>query len=228
VEGQGASTGAGADAEIERLLAGGATPVGVAVNGAIVSVAGFGDPLRREAAAAVDALRAGGWRVGILSGDHPRVVAAIGRSLDVPPEECLGGVLPERKLEVVRQSLASGTVVMVGDGVNDAAALSAASVGVGVHGGAEASLAAADVFSSRPGLDPLLALFEGSRRTMRVIRRNLVFSLAYNVVGVGLAAAGFINPLTAAILMPVSSLTVIVNSYRARMFVPRTGREVTR
>ena len=94
----------------------------------------------------------------------------------------------------------------------------AASVGVAVQGGAEASLAAADVFITREGVDPVVELVSGARRTMSVIRRNLVFSLVYNVIGVTLAATGVIGPLGAAALMPLSSLTVVASSYQARTF----------
>ena len=91
-----------------------------------------------------------------------------------------------------------------------------------MHGGAEACLAAADVFLARPGLAPLVALVEGARRTMRVIRRNIVFSLVYNLVGATLAMLGVIDPLIAAVLMPMSSLTVVL-ALVARPHVRRGG-----
>jgi Cu2+-exporting ATPase len=184
-----------------------------------VAVAGLGDALRPDAAATLARLRERGWRLGILSGDHPHIVAETARRLGLDPSSCRGGVLPEEKLAAVEAAARQGTVVMVGDGVNDAAALSAATVGVGVHGGAEASLAAADVFLTRPGLAAVADLVEGARRTVRVIRRNLIFSLCYNVVGAGLAIAGHINPLLAALLMPLSSITVVTSSFRSRTFV---------
>jgi P-type E1-E2 ATPase len=108
---------------------------------------------------------------------------------------------------------------MIGDGINDAAAIAAASVGIGVHGGAEACLSTADIYLTRPGLAPLVELVRGAERTMGVIRRNLAFSLAYNVAGAALAMTGSINPLVAAILMPASSLTVVLSSWHARTFV---------
>jgi Cu2+-exporting ATPase len=202
---------------LARGLDQGATPVLVTVEAQVVAVAAFGDPLRDDARDALDALRAGGWQVGILSGDHPRVVAAVGEQVGVPSEACLGARSPEAKLERVQADLEAGPVVMVGDGVNDAAALAAASAGIGVHGGSEATLTAADVFFAKPGLVPLRRLVALSRATLRRVRVNLAISLTYNVVAAILAMAGVISPLLAAILMPISSGAVVANSYRGRL-----------
>ena len=140
----------------------------------------------------------------------------------------MGGASPERKLQVIRQALSQHDargrhlpVVMVGDGVNDAAALAAADVGIAAHGGAEASLAAADIYLHQPGLSAIIDLVSASQRTMRVIRRNLAASLFYNALAATLALTGVINPLIAAILMPVSSLSVMAISVRSRTFVAR-------
>jgi Cu2+-exporting ATPase len=194
------------------------TPVLVAVDGDIIAAAGIGDPVRADAAAAIARLRASGWSISILSGDAPSVVRAVGEQVGIPAECCTGGASPEEKLQTIEQARTYEPVVMVGDGINDAAAIAAASVGVGVHGGAEACLASADVYLTTPGLSSLVQLSEGAGRTMRVIRRNLAFSLVYNVIGAGLAIGGHLTPLVAAILMPASSLTVVIASWRSRTF----------
>jgi Cu2+-exporting ATPase len=196
------------------------TPVWIAVDGEIRARAGFGDPIRPDARASIDALRARGWDVRILSGDAPSVVRAVGRELGLDDAHCIGGASPEEKLRRVEEArTAEGArVVMVGDGVNDAAAIAAATVGIGVHGGAEASLASADVYLTAPGLAPLVALVTGAANTMRVIRRNIAFSLLYNAAGVALAVTGTITPLFAAIMMPLSSLTVVLGSWYGRTF----------
>ncbi len=197
------------------------TPVWIAIDGELVATAGIGDPVAVGAREAIAALRARGWRVGILSGDEPRTVAAVARSVGVEASDAIGAATPEAKLAVVERSLRDGRVVMVGDGVNDAAALAAATVGVSVHGGAEASLAAADVYLATPGLDPLVALIDGVGRTMTLLKRNLAFSALYNVFGAGLCAVGVIDPLLAAVVMPISSIIVIATSYRSDTFAPR-------
>jgi Cu2+-exporting ATPase len=200
------------------LAARAVTPIYVAEGGAVGAVAGVGDPPRRGAAESIAQLRRMGWSVGVLSGDDPRVVAAAAKELGIDEGSCLGGLSPERKQAIVHERSRRGPVIMVGDGVNDAAALAAATVGVAVRGGAEASLSAADVYLSGADLAGLVELLRGSRRAVGVIRRNLGVSLVYNVIGAALAIAGLMNPLVAAALMPISSLSVIALSCRARTF----------
>ncbi|MBT9558589.1 MAG: heavy metal translocating P-type ATPase [Myxococcales bacterium] len=179
------------------------------------AVYGLGDTLRPEAPALIASLRRRGFRIGILSGDHVAIVRGVGERLGLPAEECHGGLSPEAKREHVARARAEGPVIMVGDGVNDAAALAAATVGLAVHGGAEASLLAADAFSSLPGLQPLRVLVDTARSATRAITRNLRISASYNLIGGSLAVLGFMHPLVAAVLMPLSSLTVITSSFRA-------------
>jgi Cu2+-exporting ATPase len=197
------------------------TPVHIAVDGEFVALAGMGDRVRDDALAALQALRARGWRTVMLSGDATDVVAAVGRALDFDAADAIGAASPEDKLAFVEHCKQRGTVVMVGDGVNDAAAIAAAHVGIGVHGGAEACLATADIYLTRPGLTALVELTEGARRTMRVIRRNIGFSIAYNLIGAGMAVIGMLTPLIAAVLMPASSITVVLGSWYGHTFARR-------
>ncbi len=212
--------------KLERTLAAqvalGRTPVLIAEDDQIVALAAFADPLRADTVQSLRKLHALGLELAVLSGDHPLAVAAVAAQLGVPLRFVEGGISPEGKLERIEQLARNHRVVMVGDGLNDAAALSAASVGVAVHGGAEASLEAADAFSTHPGVNSVRLLIEGSRRTLSTIRRGLVFSLAYNVIAIGLAMAGHLSPLMAAVLMPLSSLTVLTNAFRARTFGGQT------
>lgn len=198
------------------------TPVWVAVDGALVARAFLGDPIRPDAVESVAALRRAGWEVQLLSGDAESVVRSVGGALGLAPSACHALATPEEKLRVVEDLSRSRRVVMVGDGVNDAAAIVAATVGIAVHGGAEASLTVADVYLATPGLAPLVELVHGASRTMRVIRRNISISLLYNVVGASLAITGVISPLVAAVMMPISSVTVVLGSWYATTFNTRT------
>lgn len=192
------------------------SPCWIAVEGEAVAVAGIGDSVRPEASGILQRLREQGWQCGILSGDHPAIVESVARKLGGDFVSVKAAVSPEEKLMVVsRESKSPGPVVMVGDGVNDSAALARATVGIAVGGGAEASLVAAPVCFSRPGLEPLVQLIQSSRSACRTIRVNLFVSVLYNIVGAVLAAAGIISPLIAAILMPASSLTVTALSLRS-------------
>lgn len=201
------------------------TPVIIAVDGRIAARAGFGDAIRSDALASLTTLRARGWQTLLLSGDAAAVSERVGLALGFAPDEIIGESSPEEKAARVRSIVrASGggltppCVAMVGDGVNDAAAIAAATVGIGVHGGAEASLATADVAMTRDGLGALVALTDGAARAMRVIRRNIIWAFCYNALGVALAMTGHITPLVAAIMMPVSSLTVVLGSWFGKTF----------
>jgi P-type E1-E2 ATPase len=150
-----------------------------------------------------------GWRTNILSGDRRGVAQAIAIQVGIDSSSVMAQNSPEEKLRIVKSLQERGRTVMVGDGINDAAALASADVGIAVHGGAEASLAAADVYIARPGLQPVADLLNMSRRTMNVIKRNLLISLGYNLLAGILAAGGAMSPMLAAVLMPLSAATVL-------------------
>jgi Cu2+-exporting ATPase len=194
------------------------TPIAIAVDGAIVAVAGLADPIRADAKTALAALSELGWRVEILSGDDPRVVRAVGAELGLPADRCAGAVTPEGKRARVELAHVRGPVAMVGDGVNDAAAIAAATCGIAVSGAAEIAIEAADVLLRSPSIEAIAATAAGARATLATIRRSLKLSLAYNISVGGLAMAGLIHPLLAALLMPASSLSVLASSLRSRAF----------
>jgi Cu2+-exporting ATPase len=200
----------------------GRTPVVVVADDKVRAVAAFGDTLRDEARENLVRLQRLGYRFEILSGDHPSVVGRVADQLGIPRENARGGQSPEAKLTRIAELRRQGPVVMVGDGVNDAGAMAAASVGFAVHGGAETCLRAADVFATRPGIGPVTDAVLGARRTLGAIRRGIAISLGYNLVGVGLAVAGLLSPLVAAVLMPLSSISVVSLALRARTFEERS------
>lgn len=205
----------------KQLTVQGESPVFMAIDGRVAAVAGISDPLRRDAASTVAQLKRLGWKVGILSGDHPEIVHRVAVEAGVDPDDCRGGMSPEDKLDAMRRSMQSGLgqqVVMVGDGANDAAALARADVGIAVRGGAEVSLQAAPVFVASGKLSSITNLIIGSRRTRRLIYATFAVSLMYNLVAVALALAGWISPLLAAILMPASSVSVLAITIAARTF----------
>ena len=187
----------------------GLTAVVAAIDGVSRAVAVLGDRPRSDSTGAIASLRQLRWQPRIVSGDAAGVVSAVAGTVGVDPTDAWAGVMPEQKLTLVHESPRRRPTVMVGDGVNDAAALAAADVGIAVHGGAEASLAAADVYVATPGLAPIVDLAATARKTMRVIRRNLLVSLAYNLLAGVLAVCGVMTPLIAAIIMPISSASVL-------------------
>lgn len=203
---------------IAELAERGETPIVVAVDGRAVAVAGLCDPVRGDARAALDRLAAFGWRVELLSGDDPRVVQRVGTGLGIAGDRCHGGVTPEGKVERVAIAKRLGPVVMVGDGVNDAAAMAAATAGIAVSGAAEIAIETSDVYLRAQAIGDIAATVGGARATLATIHRNLRLSLFYNLTAGALAISGVIHPLIAALVMPLSSLTVLASSLRSRAF----------
>ncbi|MBF0107850.1 MAG: heavy metal translocating P-type ATPase [Magnetococcales bacterium] len=176
---------------------------------------GFLDPIRADAVATVRFLKEQGLIVSLLSGDRQASVSWTADRVGIAM--AVGGVLPEEKQQVIRALRQEGIrVAMVGDGVNDAPALALADVSLAVDRAADLSRATSDVILLDPGLSSVAHLFAMARQTLRIIRQNLFFSLAYNVVTIPLAVAGWVSPIVAAIAMPVSSLVVVANALRLR------------
>ncbi|TWU38438.1 heavy metal translocating P-type ATPase [Novipirellula artificiosorum] len=195
--------------QLETILASGSTPLVVLQDRSLVGILGVSDPLRHEAREVIGRLRSSGWQISILSGDHPSIVRSVAANLGVDTEQALGNQSPEQKLAAIQTAKGQGPVVMVGDGVNDAAALAAADVGVALRGGANASLAAAPILIGNSHLGGIVTLIQTARITARCIRENFAISISYNLIAAVLAMTGVISPLIAAILMPISSLTVL-------------------
>lgn len=203
-------------AHADRIAASGSSPVWVAKDSKVAAVCGVSDRLRDDAADVIKYFVDHGWQVGILSGDDSRTVAGIGDRLGLQPAQSRGGLLPEQKLAAIHASGLPHPIVMVGDGVNDAAALAAADVGVAIRGGASASLTAAPVMIGNGQLHQVISLLQAANSTRRSIRRNFAISIGYNLVAVGLAMTGMITPLIAAVLMPLSSISVIAFTLSGR------------
>ena len=207
-----------ASTNIQAYLKEALTPVIVAVEGHVKATAAFGDPIRTDAQNTLSELYCLGWEAEILSGDHPDIVRSVANALGVPENKAKGGLTPEEKLRIVNQRKKRELVVMIGDGVNDAAALSSADVGIAIRSRTDVSLTAADISLVDPRLSSVVELIRASRRTVRGIRRNLIASLSYNITAVSLAGLGYINPLVAAVLMPLSSFTVVSFTLAAKTF----------
>lgn len=194
------------------VVAGWAGPDGDPTARVVIEVA---DTVRPESAAAVAQLKAMGLEPVLLTGDNEHVARTVAADLGI--ERVRAGVLPEGKVDAITALRAEGrTVAMVGDGVNDAAALASADLGIAMGGGTDAALHASDVALMRDDPRGIVTALALSRRTMRIIRGNLFWAFAYNVAALPLAAFGLLNPMLAGAAMAFSSVFVVLNSLRLR------------
>lgn len=197
----------------------GATAVWVAVDGEIAGIISLRDTVKPGSAAAVVRLRELGLRPILLTGDNAAVAAQVAAAVGISPRDVLAGVLPAGKVEAVRKlQAAGGTVAMAGDGVNDAAALAQADLGIAMGSGTDVAIEAADLTVMGNDLGQVAQAIELSRRTLGTIKTNLFWAFFYNAVGIPVAALGLLNPMIAGAAMAVSSVLVVANSLRLRSF----------
>ena len=208
--------------DAERLRADGSTALFIAIDAKAAAVIAVGDPIKATTIAALDALRADGMQIAMLTGDNATTARAVAAKLGIT--DVHADVLPEDKLRIVRELKAKGRIVaMAGDGVNDAPALAEADVGIAMGTGTDVAIQSAGITLLKGDLAGVVRARSLSRKTMRNIRENLIFAFAYNIIGIPLAAGVLypvfgllLSPLIAALAMSFSSVSVIGNALRLR------------
>ena len=207
------------DAAIVNLQQAGKTVVVLEENGSALALLAIADALRPTSRVAVERLRARGIRVVMLTGDNAATAAAIAREAGI--DEFRAGILPGDKAAVIGELKRGGLVAMVGDGINDAPALAAADVSFAIGAGSDVAVEAADLTLIRSDLCGVDDAIELSRATLNKIRQNLFFAFIYNVLGIPLAAFGWLNPVVAGAAMAMSSVSVVSNSLLLKRWRPR-------
>ena len=216
-------------AKAEALAGQGKTPLFFSQNGALLGVIAVADVIKEDSPQAVRELQNMGIRVVMLTGDNQRTAQAIGKQAGV--DEVIAGVLPDGKESVIRKLKEQGRVAMVGDGINDAPALTRADTGVAIGAGADVAIDAADVVLMKSRLLDVPAAIRLSRATLRNIHENLFWAFFYNTIGIPLAAGLFIpfgltlNPMFGAAAMSLSSFCVVSNALRLNLFNLRDARK---
>jgi Cu2+-exporting ATPase len=217
----------------DALSGEGKTPVFFSLDGVVIGALALADTLKNDSKAAVKELSSMGVRVVMLTGDNERCASAIGREAGI--DEVYAGVLPDGKERIIRELKAQGKVMMVGDGINDAPALTSANVGVAIGAGTDVAIDAADVVLMNSNLTDVVSAIKLSRATLKNIRQNLFWAFFYNSVGIPLAAGAFIawlgwemNPMFGAAAMSLSSFCVVTNALRLNFIklpIPRVDKE---
>ena len=209
--------------EAEKLAGEGKTPLLFTKNGKLIGMIAVADVMKEDSPRAVKELQNMGIRVVMLTGDNERTAKAIGAQAGV--DEVIAGVLPDGKESVIRSLKEKGKVAMVGDGINDAPALTRADIGIAIGAGTDVAIDAADVVLMKSQLSDVPAAIRLSRATLRNIHENLFWAFFYNVIGIPLAAGVWIpifgwtlNPMFGAAAMSLSSFCVVTNALRLNLF----------
>jgi len=209
----------GVEKEAEKLMEQGKTVVGVSVNNEIIGLIGIMDVPRREAKIALEELKKMKVKIGMITGDNERTAKAIAAQLGI--DRVLANVLPGDKAKELKKLQKEGYIVgMVGDGVNDAPALTQADVGFAVGSGTDIAIEAGDIILVRDDLRDVVAAIQLSKRTIKQVKQNLFWAFAYNTVLIPVAAAGLLYPALAGIAMAMSSVSVTSWSLLMKKYIP--------
>jgi Cu+-exporting ATPase len=202
---------------IERGQAAGLTLAVLAWDGVALAVFAVGDQLKSDAAATVAQLRQMGITPWLVTGDSSEVAASVATTVGIDAAHVVSHAMPETKLEIVERMKSQGrTVLMIGDGINDAAALTAANLSMAMGTGTDTAINSADITLMNTGLGSVISALKLSKKTLKIIRLNMGWALVYNVIGIPIAAAGLLSPLYAAAAMAASSVLVVTNSLRIK------------
>jgi len=212
--------------QVETLAAQGKTPMLLASDGELLGIIAVADPVKDDSKAAIARMQAMGLKVVMLTGDNRNTAEAVAAEVGI--SEVFAEVMPENKDARVARLQAAGEVVgMVGDGINDAPALSRADVGFAIGAGTDVAIESADITLMRSSLDGVVTAIEISRATLRNIKQNLFGAFVYNSLGIPVAAGVLfplfgllLNPMLAGAAMAMSSVTVVSNANRLRLFRP--------
>ena len=203
--------------DLARLQEEGKTVVVVALNGQATGLIAIADTLRPDAKEAVAALGRSGLEIVMLTGDHAKTAAAIGREVGIV--DVRAEILPDQKLKIVKTAQEGNRrVAFVGDGINDAPALTQADLGIAMGSGTDIAIEAGQIVLVGGGPEKVVTAIKLSRRTYSTIKQNLFWAFIYNIVGIPLAALGLLNPIIAGAAMAFSSVSVVLNSLRLRRF----------
>lgn len=205
--------------KMEQLEEQGKTAMLIAIDGEVAGIIAVADTVRPEASQAIEALKAMNITLWMITGDNKRTAWAIARQVGI--EHVIAEVLPEKKAEEVKKIKKQGHVIgMVGDGINDAPALAAADVGIAIGTGTDVAMEVASVTLMSGNLKSIAAAIRLSKVTMKNIKQNLFWALFYNIIGIPIAAAGFLSPIIAGAAMAFSSVSVVTNALRLKRFDP--------
>jgi Cu+-exporting ATPase len=202
---------------VERGQSAGLTVAVLAWDGVAIAVFAIGDQLKSDAAQTISALVDMGITPWLVTGDSSEVAASVATTVGIDAAHVVSHALPETKLEIVERLKSEGhTVLMIGDGINDAAALTAANLSMAMGTGTDTAINSADITLMNTGLGSVVSALKLSTKTLKIIRLNMGWAFIYNIIGLPIAAAGLLSPLYAAAAMAASSVLVVTNSLRIK------------